>query len=442
MSRMHSGQRLLSVRWYRSRIDFVAAAMVWFTVTSGAFGQGDEARFSSWAKVEAASETKAYREAMVAGGAFDAAARGYLEQIALPQLELEANRPTIERTRKRLREFLLGGIANEKSADEATKTISTFMESLAARNDADVVSRVNAMLLIGELQSPDRKPWPPAAATLAQAVANTDLPKAVRIAACVGLTKHVEATRGVVDDQQRLAAVAVPAIVSILKEPTTPESVAENDWMASRCLTMLPLLGPMKPATAEEVVRILNDDSRSINVRVRAAAALSAGADAESKIDATALIQSIGELAVSALEGDVAAGDKLLLERQYGGGSGPPLPGTGGFVSPDDMSSGGVPVDLTGRPPVDQLIPREVCRRAAWRLSVLADAILADDSKRGLALMVGDIPPAASRLAQSLRRAAMDLDARPEEVILRQTFTTLKPAAAAGGKPAAAAATK
>ena len=439
MSRMHSGQRLRSVSSYRWGISCLLAAVVWVAVAGGAFGQDDNARFSSWAKVEAASETKAYKEAMSGGGAFDATARGFLEQIALPQLQLESNRPTIERIRKRLREFLLGGIANEKSADEATKTVSVFMESLAARNDADPVSRVNAMLLIGELQSPDRKPWPPAAATLAQAVANTDLPKAVRIAACVGLAKHVEATRGVVEEQQRLAALAVPAIVAILKEPTTPESVAQNDWMASRCLSMLPLLGPMKPATAEDVVRILNDDSRSINVRVRAAAALAAGADAESKIDAAALIQSIGGLAVASLEGDVAAGDKLLLERQYGGGSGPPVPGAGGFVSPDEMPAYGPPVDLTGRP-VDLVIPREVCRRAAWRLSVLADSILTDDSKRGLALLVGDIPPAASRLAQSLRRAALDVDTRPEEVILRQAFASLKPAAAAGGTPAPAAA--
>ena len=442
MSRMHSGQRLLSVSSYRSGISYLLAAVVWVAVAGGAFGQDDNARFSSWAKVEAASETKAYKEAMTGGGAFDATARGFLEQIALPQLQLESNRPTIERIRKRLREFLLGGIANEKSADEATKTVSVFMESLAARNDADPVSRVNAMLLIGELQSPDRKPWPPAAATLAQAVANADLPKAVRIAACVGLAKHVEATRGVVEEQQRLAAVAVPAIVAILKEPTTPESVAQNDWMASRCLSMLPLLGPMKPATAEDVVRILNDGSRSINVRVRAAAALAAGANAESKIDAAALIQSIGGLAVSSLEGDVAAGDKLLLERQYGGGSGPPLPGAGGYVSPDEMPTYGPPVDLTGRPPVDQVIPKEVCRRAAWRLSVLADSTLTDDSKLGLALLLGDIPPAASRLAQSLRRAALELDARPEEVILRQTFASLKPAAAAGGTPAPAAASK
>jgi hypothetical protein len=384
--------------------------------------------------MEGASETKAYKEAMSGGGAFDATARGFLEQIALPQLQLEANRSTIERIRKRLREFLLGGIANDKSADEATRTVSSFMDSLAAKNDVDPVVRVNAMLLVGELQSAG-KPWPPAAATLAQAVSNTDLPKAVRIAACVGLAKHVEATKGVVDEQQRMASVAVPAIQAILKEPTTPETVVENDWMASRCLTMLALLGPMKPDTAAEVVRILNDASRSINVRVRAAAAIAASANLESKVDATALNQSIRGLAVLSLERDTAAADTLLLDRQFGGGVGQPLPGAAGIISSDDTGTYGASAGPIGQPAAAEMIPREVCRRAAWRLAVLADAIVSEDAKRGLALLVGDIPPTANALSQSLRRAAMNLDAVPEEATLRQELANLTPPAAAGQKP-------
>ncbi len=434
MSRMHFFQRLSRVLRCRPPIGVVTTA-AWVMLAGGAFGQGDDARFSSWPKVEAASETKAYKEAMGGGGAFDATARGFLEQIALPQLQLEANRSTIERIRKRLREFLLGGIANEKSADEATKTVASFMESLATKNDVDPVVRVNAMLLIGELQSPDRKPWPPAAATLAQAVANTNLPKAVRIAACVGLAKHVEAAKGVVEEQQRVAGIAVPAILGILKEPTTPETVVENDWMASRCLTMLALLGPMKPATAEEIVRILNDASRSINVRVRAAAALAAAANLESKVDATALIQSIRGLAVLSLERDTAAADTLLLDRQFGGGVGQPLPGAAGIVSSDDTGTYGASAGPIGQPAAAQMIPREVCRRAAWRLAVLADAIVSEDAKRGLALLVGDIPPAANALSQSLRRAAMNVDAVPEEATLRQALANLTPPAAAGQKP-------
>jgi hypothetical protein len=414
------------------------------TAAANGFGQDGDPRFAGWAKVESAAETRTYREAMKGGGPFDQAARGFLEEIALPQLALEANRSTIERVRKRMREFLLADIANEKAADEAIKAAMAFMETLAGKDDADTVVRVNAMLLIGELQSMDRKPWQPAAAVLAGAAANAELPKAVRIAACVGLAKHVEATKGVAEEQQRMAAVAVPAITAILnepaKEPTSQTMAVENDWMAARCLSMLPQLGPLSPATAADVVRILNEENRSINVRVRAATALAAAGGADSKIDKAAVIKSIGALATSALERDVAAADKLLLDRQYSGTSGQPPPGMmpPGMMPPGMMPPGMMPpgmpgmgVDPTGQPTVEQLIPREACRRAAWRLWVLAEAILTDDSKRGVALLGGEASPAALDLAQSLRRAAMDLDATPEESMLRQALADLKPAAPA-----------
>jgi hypothetical protein len=433
------------------RLTAILAAGIILTAAPNGLGQENDARFAGWSKVESATETRTYRDAMKAGGAFDAAARGFLEEIALPQLALEANRTTIEKIRKRMREYLLTDISNEKAADDASKAVIAFMESLAGKDDVDPVVRVNAMLLIGELQSMDRKPWQPAAEVLAGAVANAELPKAVRIAACVGLARHVEATKGVAEEQQRMAALAVPAIMAVLKEPAkepTPPTVAvENDWMASRCLSMLPLLGPLSPTTAVEVVRILDEGNRSINVRVRAAAALAAAAGPESKIDKASVIKSIGGLAVSALERDVAAADKLLLDRQYGGSSGQPPPGMmppgmmppgmmpPGMMPPGMMPPGmmppGMAVDPTGQPVAEQLIPRESCRRAAWRLWVLAEAVLTDDSKRGLAVLGGEASPAAVALAQSLRRAAMDLDATPLETTLRQALADLKPAAPA-----------
>jgi hypothetical protein len=449
MSLFHSEHLRPSGRLLQLRVTAVVAAGMLVTAAAVASGQDDDARFSGWIKVESAPETRTYKESMRGSGAFDAAARAFLEEIALPQLALEANRTTIERVRKRMREFLLADIANEKAADDASKTFLAFMESLAGKDDADAVVRVNAMLLIGELQAVDRRPWQPAASVLAQAAADTELPKAVRIAACVGLARHVEATKGLAgEEQQRMASVAVPAIMAILKEqpkqPAPDAGVVENDWMASRCLSMLPLLGPLSPATAAEVVRILDEGNRSINVRVRAAAALAASAGPESKIDKASVIKSIGTLAVSALERDVAAADKLLLDRQYGGSSGQPSPG----MMPPGMMPPGMAVGPTGQPVVEQLMPREACRRAAWRLWVLAEAILTDDSKRGLAVLDGEASPAAVQLAQGLRRAAMELDATPEETTLRQALADLKPAAlaapaageaqAAGEAPAAA----
>ena len=105
------------------------------------------------------------------------------------------------------------------------------------------------------------------------------------------------------------------------------------------------------------------------------------------------------------------------------------MPGMMPGMMPPGMP--GIGVDPTGQPTVEQLIPREACRRAAWRLWVLAEAILSDDSKRGVALLGGEASPAAVDLAQSLRRAAMDLDATAEESMLRQALADLKPAAPA-----------
>lgn len=111
------------------------------------------------------------------------------------------------------------------------------------------------------------------------------------------------------------------------------------------------------------------------------------------------------------------------------------MTGTIGALSPDEFSGAGLSPDLSGQPSVAQLIPQEVCRRAAWRLSALADAILTEDSKRGIALLAGDIPPAASTLAQGLRRASNALDERPMEPILRRALADLKAAAAVVVKP-------
>ena len=333
---------------------------------------------------EAAAETRTFKEAMRSGGAFDGASRGYLEQVSL-QLELEANRATIERVRKRMREFLLADIANEKAAEDANGVVLAAMQSLTERQDADAVVRVNAMLMIGELQGFDRKPFQAAAAVLARAAANDELPKSVRIAACVGLARHVEATKGLVEEQRRMAGIAQPAIVAILTETAAGASSVENDWLSSRCLTMLPLLGPATAETIAAAERIVRDGDRSINVRIRAAVALAAAAGSDSKLDAAAIIPAIGTLAVTSLERDVAIADRLVLERQAGSAAG--LPG----AIPPAAGPPGMPLDPAGQPAVEQLIPREVCRRAAWRLAVLAEGVPAIIT--GLGAPVQATPP-------------------------------------------------
>ena len=400
-----------------------------------AHGQEEEARFGAWQKVEGAAETRAFKETMRNGGAFDAAARTYLEQIALPQLAAEGNRWNIAFVRRRIKDFLLNEFGNEKAGDDANKTVMGFMETLAAKADEPAVVRVNAMLMIGELQGADRKPWAPAAATLARDAGSAKVPASVRLAAIVGLSRHVDAAKGNAAAAGKLVTLAAPAIEAILKEPLTPQSAVESNWLAARSLAMLAQLGPAGPEAVAEVVRVLDDTARSFDVRVRAAAALAAVVGKDAKVDGAAAIRSIDELAVAALKGDAAIADRVTLERAYTGGATGMAPSAGGMMpgmmpsSPYPGISGGMPgmEMMPGQPPVEQLIPREVCRRAAWRLATLADALLTVDGQKGLALLPGADAEEGRALAGKLRRAAMDLDASPDDVRIRQALEDLRP---------------
>ena len=201
--------------------------------------------------------------------------------------------------------------------------------------------------------------------------------------------------------------------------------VAAIDWLAGRGLAIMQALGPQagsKEAMAA-AARILGDPTRSVDVRVRAAAALGAAAKAESGVDAARAVESVRGVAIAGLEADFAAAEKLRMERRVGGGD-PPAggqPPTGGAAEPT--------------------IPALACRRDAWRLAVCADAIDGVDGGTGLAGLLGNDAAAAKDLAAALRKAAAGLDANPDEQSVRDALNMLgKPvagAAPAASRPAA-----
>jgi hypothetical protein len=242
----------------------------------------------------------------------------------------------------------------------------------------------------------------------------------------------------VADEQQRVAAVALPAILAIFKEPTTPETVAENDWMASRCLMMLPRLAPLKPEVVAEVFGILGDGDRAVDVRVRAAAAISQTNGAAEQIDPVKAVRLIRELAIKGLELDLKESEKRrfweLTFGQYGA------------QQETEFNRQGVPMDpelkdemirkqysdkqkertelilnwLEDRRLKEFLdekaqrdaeraaleesnVPSLVWRRAAWRLHVLSSAIQGDRVATGIVrLLDGDSAANATRISDLL----------------------------------------
>ncbi|MEI6238996.1 MAG: hypothetical protein WCR51_01270 [Planctomycetia bacterium] len=383
-----------------------------------------EPKYVGWTKVEACRELRELKEKLREGGQFDATARQFLEETALPQLALDENRPLIERTRKRIRELLLGDVGEDKAYGDISLLVAEFMTALARDEQADPVVRVNAMLLVSELKAKNGKPWPPAALALAAAAGDKGLPDAVRIAALAGVAKHVAAGGG----DEAIAKTFGPPVSAILGEPVAAERTVEQEWLVSRALQIVPLLvRPAPPKLAATLAGLVADETRSIDLRARAAAALGATVDATSGVDAAALVETIRKLAITALESEEKAAAARRFEEQYRrGGAAPGGPPGAPFGAPPGFGFDGQPLAVA-----DPLaISEQACRRAAWRLFMLGTAIVSADEKQGLATLMGDAAGPAKELAKQLTGEALTLDSDPVEDALLDALDVLRPPAA------------
>lgn len=407
--------------------------------------------FDSWSKVEQAQETGDYGQRL-REGKFEAEQQAFVEQTLLPQLGLEANRATIAAVRQRIREVAVRGASKPEVVDQVNATIRDGMLRVVADQAADPVVRVNAMLLVGELQQGERIPWPGSLTPLAQAAADAALPLAVRIAAVNGLAGHVAAAGGAAGP---VAAAAAPVVAALVSAPPEGDPVAVR-WLVSRALDLLPSLPP-QPAAVTAAARILADAKADIDLRVRAATAVGMFATPETGIDAAAAIGQIRSLAVSALAADLDAAAARRLDRKLAGAGGLNAGGgPGGAVPPPppradrpEASGGGLfggPIggELGGEDSSETVVdedavPPLACRRNAWRLSVLADALKPAQDAAGLARLVqGDAAAAAAALATTMRQAAVELDAEPREESLTAALAAIQKIAATAG-PAAGA---
>lgn len=367
------------------------------TMAGTAAGQAPEGIPADWKKTETAAETE-YKQPLAEGGAADAKIRGFLRDKALPQLALESNRTTIEKTRRRMRDFLLGGIEDAKTFDDVSRVVLDFMAAVARDGDADPVVRVNAMLLVGELRAKDNKqPWAPAIPVLAAGVADAKLPAEVRIAAIVGLARHLEVAKAAGSEPPDAKAV-LDALTLVVTSPAAPLDPAAMNWLLSRALTALPAASPALPkAVAAAVVKILEDSNRPFDVRVRAAAALGAAAKPDSGIDAAKTVATIQSLARAAIARDLELVAQQRAEENFG-----------------------TTLATDANPPKEESRNRTAmaelaCRRNAWRLVTLADAVASEDGSAGLATLLGKTGDAARELAKTLRSQGLAIDADPTE---------------------------
>jgi len=238
------------------------------------------------------------------------------------------------------------------------------------------------------------------------------------VAAIAGLGRHVDACRGDADATAALAKAAGPAIMTILAAPVQSDRRAEQEWLAARAVSLLPALVPTAPkAVAAALAAIVEDPARAADVRVRAAAALGATADAKSEINAANLIDTIRGIALQSLEADVAAADVRRFEREYrrlAAGQQAAMQFGAEFAGGGDPAVSGLAV------------PEQACRRNAWRLVTLADAIDSGDGRPGLASLLGGSAAPAKQLAATLRDAGLAIDQTPDEESVVAAITAIK----------------
>lgn len=386
-------------------------------IGDGRAQDADEPKYASWSKVESADATREYKERLKEAGSLDQASRAFLVQEALPQLAREENRSSIERVRRRIRELLLTEIGNPQVLAAANGVVADFMEAVARDGAADPVARVNAVVLIGELRGQDGKPWADAIPRLVGLAKDQKVITAARIAAVSGLSRFGQAVAATPENTAAVGQV----VMTILAEPVVAGR-PEQDWLAGRAVGLLPTLSAEYPKPVSDLlVKILADESRSTDLRVRAAAALGARVGPKSAVDAGQVVASIEAIAIGTLADDFEAAEKKRFEREYRQ-----------FVGGMAAGQGGASTILD-----------EVVRREAWRLITLAGALDGGDGamaagaaasagKSLAGVAEGPVADKAKALGSTLREAALALDADPTEQAVASTLERLRPT---GKKP-------
>lgn len=419
-------------------------------LVAGTSGHAQAQGYDTWSKVESAEETRTYSQDLGAG-TFEAAQQAVLERIILPQLEKPANRPTIAQVRQRMREIITRGTTNPKIFDSVNAVVVSMMSKLIQDDSQDLVVRVNAILLVGELVAADRKAWPGSIEPLAKAAGDAKLPLAVRIAAMVGLVRQVNEGRGT---DPAFAKAVGPVVTAIITGPPEgdPRAVA---WLMGRCLDIVPAVGA-SPEVLEATAAILADEKADADLRVRAAIALGRLVKPGSAPDLTAAPRQIRVLAVTALAKDLDEAEARRFAKQLSGaldkgstatplGMTPPqsqpaadAAGGGLFGFGGEPAAGGVGGLSEPSPVIDpDAVPQSACLRNAWRLVALADAIQPEQSNgTGIAsTLSGDAAAEALELATVLREQGLAMETTPDEQSLKAARASLE----ALGKPAAAA---
>ncbi|MEN6457622.1 MAG: hypothetical protein ABFC63_01720 [Thermoguttaceae bacterium] len=154
--------------------------------------------------------------------------------------------------RRKLQVSYLGRKSNGAEVHDHLNTlVLDFMKKLVAGSYYRAV-RVNAMLMIGQLNSVEPStPMPEALKVLVTAAESQKLPDALRIAAMIGVLRHAAVVRD--EDSRKLIAAAMLHIAG--NELPAGPSAAGRQWLLGQALKTLGVLG--SPGEADALFKTL-----------------------------------------------------------------------------------------------------------------------------------------------------------------------------------------
>ena len=352
--------------------------------------------------------------------------RGWPQETApasrIDALLAEGARDRLTRERETLAKGLFKGLSSGSPAyKQATDEAVTHLTTIARSKTVDIIESVNAALLLGELQDSNQQPLVAATPALEELVLDDTVTPAVRVAALRGLTVRGEVlrSRSATDAARKQATALLPTLTAVCTLGNDSLPSTGRNWLQERTLELaadlVGLTGDDKAAwepLKTAVLELLEDGSRPINLRVRAATVVKALASSGSELPSKTASDQITALAVAAVRDDWDAIERQKLEDMLSGT-------TGQEVAPMLVPTGEPLENETG------YLPEARCLQTSWRLVCLADAI------DGLADGMTDGKDQAKKDAADLRQLGLDIYESPKDKTVLAAITKLIPEAAA-----------
>ncbi|HUE74948.1 MAG TPA: hypothetical protein VMP01_29040 [Pirellulaceae bacterium] len=235
----------------------------------------------------------AYRDMLRDGTVRDETAFDQVATFKLSELTREENLFDLPKLRRQLRyDLSLAGRAPDRSAHD--RIVGLAMEHLPSIVDDRAYhagTRFNALLLLGELNSVEERPFPPAAfavpladalpllvAWLESAADDGSTRDFIPLGALLGILRHAQ--QGIADEPLRQRALQAAVALAGQSQPPEQRSAVGHDWLRRRAIHLIawavkPGATPLDDQAVALVWNTIDDPSASLKLQVEGALAWS-----------------------------------------------------------------------------------------------------------------------------------------------------------------------